>query len=83
MVKNLQGHTPHKKLFKGTHALATQNNGTIGLELSDAVTWALAQRALDQHRFDFMVVVTGDDNPNSDCAYSPFVLEVGVEYVLL
>jgi hypothetical protein len=29
-----------------------------------------------------MVVATGDDNPNKDCTYSPFTLEVTAIYVL-
>lgn len=67
----------------------TQNQGVISLELSQVLTYALAQRALNLRRFDFMVSTDGDDNPSLgddhpslDCTYTAFTMEIQVEYVL-
>jgi hypothetical protein len=60
----------------------TETSGSISLTLDPASTTALTQRALDLKRFDFMVVAIGDNDPNKDCRYSAFTLEVTATYVM-
>lgn len=63
----------------------TEASGSIRLDLSDAITFALSERAKRLGRYDFLVVATGDDNPRGlpeyDCKYSPFTLNATVGYV--
>jgi hypothetical protein len=60
----------------------TEASGSISLTLDPTSNQALTQRALDLNRFDFKVVATGDDNPEDDCTYSAFTLEVTATYVV-
>jgi hypothetical protein len=58
-----------------------QNQGVISLVLDAASQQALVRRANTLGRFEFTMVVTGDNDAAADCAYSPFTLNVTATYV--
>ena len=58
-----------------------QNQGVISLVLDAVSQQALARRANTLGRFEFMMVVTGDQDTANDCAYTPFTLNVTATYV--
>ena len=61
----------------------TESRGTITLELGEELVMRLAARFADEPSHEFMVITTGDDNPESDCRHSPFDMVVTYRYVLM
>jgi len=60
----------------------SQNQGTISLQIPEPLVHLLSKNALNEHKFDFAVIVTADNDPDKDCYYSAFTLEMDVEYVM-
>lgn len=58
----------------------TQQNGTLALELEPATNLKLMAHAFKSGRYDFQMVMTGDNDPSIDCAHNGIAVSVGVKY---
>ncbi len=61
----------------------TEVEGEISLSYSDSIVSELSLRAIEDERYDFSFITTGDDNPNSDCMHEEFSFTVDVPYLQL
>lgn len=60
---------------------STETQGPISLAFDSDVISELSARALDEGRFDFGFVTTGDNDPDTDCQHAEFGFTVDVEYI--
>lgn len=60
---------------------STETEGPISLSYSKDLVAALSARALDEERFEFGFVTTGDNDPATDCQHAEFGFTVEVEYL--
>jgi hypothetical protein len=58
----------------------TQQNGTLALELEPTTNLKLVAHAFKSGRYDFQMVMTGDNDPSIDCAHNGIAVNVGVKY---
>jgi len=59
----------------------TETQGPISLAYDDALVAELSLAAVQQGRYDFSFITTGDDNPESDCQHAEFGFTVEVPYL--
>ena len=59
----------------------TETEGIMSLSFDTTVVEQLSLRAVQEGRFEFGFVTTGDNDPDQDCAHEDFEFEVEVGYV--
>ena len=57
-----------------------ETTGPIKLAFDTSVTSTLSYTAIDQDRFDFGFIATGDNDPTTDCSHETFYFDVTVPY---
>jgi len=60
---------------------STQVEGEISMSFSTDIINELSARALDEDRFEFGFITTGDNDASSDCQHDEFSFAVAVEYL--
>jgi len=59
----------------------TETEGILSLDFGTNIVEQLSLRAVQEERFEFGFVTTGDNDPNEDCAHADFEFQVEVGYV--
>ena len=59
----------------------TETEGVMSLSFDTAVIEQLSLRAVQEGRFEFGFITTGDNDPSDDCSHDDFEFEVEVGYV--
>ncbi len=58
----------------------TEQTGTFALELDTATNLKLMALAINQKKFEFTLLTTGDNDPSKDCRHTGIPLDVTVTY---
>lgn len=61
---------------------ATETPGPISLSFDEALVAELSLSAIQEGRYDFAFVTTGDDDPEKDCRHEAFGFTVEVPYLV-
>jgi len=61
----------------------TEVEGPISLSYGEDIVNRLSLSAIEDERYDFAFVATGDDNPDTDCMHEAFGFTVEVPYLRL